>query len=77
MKTYERVDLQIHIFLISALVGGEWLASCPCRFTPGEEVPCTHWTVGWVGPNQFGRCGVEKNLASTETRTPIPRTSSS
>jgi hypothetical protein len=23
----------------SALVGGEWSASCPCRFTPGKEPP--------------------------------------
>jgi hypothetical protein len=27
MKTYGGVDVQIHIFLTSALVGGEWSAS--------------------------------------------------
>jgi hypothetical protein len=37
-------------FLTSALVGGEWPASRPGRFTPGERVPCTHWTGGWVDP---------------------------
>jgi hypothetical protein len=38
------VDVQIYIFLTSALVGGEWSASRPCRFTPS-----THWIGGWVG----------------------------
>jgi hypothetical protein len=37
MKKYERVDVQIHIFLTSALVGGEWSASRPCPFTPWKE----------------------------------------
>jgi hypothetical protein len=37
-------------FLSSAPVGSEWTASRPCRFTPGERAPCTHWTGGWVGP---------------------------
>jgi hypothetical protein len=27
MKTYGGVDVQIHVFLTSALVGGEWSAS--------------------------------------------------
>jgi hypothetical protein len=45
MKAYEGVDVQIHIFLTSALVGGEWSASRPCRFTPG-----THWIGSWVDP---------------------------
>jgi hypothetical protein len=38
------------VFLTSALVGGEWLASRPCRITPGEKAPGTHWIGGWVGP---------------------------
>jgi hypothetical protein len=45
MKAYGGLDVLIHIFLTSALVGGEWSASRPCRFTPG-----THLTGGWVGP---------------------------
>jgi hypothetical protein len=42
-----------HVFLTSALVGGEWSASRPGRFTPG-----THWIGGWVGP-RTGLDGVE------------------
>jgi hypothetical protein len=37
MKAYRGVDVQIHIFLISALAEGEWSALRPCRFTPGER----------------------------------------
>jgi hypothetical protein len=39
MKTYGEVDVYIHIDLISALVGGEWSASFPGRFTPGGKCP--------------------------------------
>jgi hypothetical protein len=45
MKAYGGVDMYIHIFLTSALVGGEWSASRLGRFTPG-----THWIGGFVGP---------------------------
>jgi hypothetical protein len=50
MKTYGGVDVQTHVFSTSALVGGEWSASRPCRFTPWERAPGTHWIGGWVGP---------------------------
>jgi hypothetical protein len=39
MKAYGGVDVQIHILLTWALVGGEWSASHPGRFTPGEKAP--------------------------------------
>jgi hypothetical protein len=39
MKAYVGVDVKIHIFLTSALVGGEWSASRPGRFTPVERAP--------------------------------------
>jgi hypothetical protein len=29
---------------------GNWLASRPCRFTPRERSPGTHWIGGWVDP---------------------------
>jgi hypothetical protein len=46
MKRYGGVD----VFLTSELVGGEWSASRPGRFTPG-----THWIEGWVD----ARAGLE------------------
>jgi hypothetical protein len=36
MKTYEVMEVQLHTFFNSALDGGEWSASLPGRFTPGE-----------------------------------------
>jgi hypothetical protein len=59
MKAYGGVGVQIHIFLTSALAGGEWSASRPCRFTLGERATGTHWIGGWVGP-QAGLDDVEK-----------------
>jgi hypothetical protein len=40
----------IHVFLTLALPGGEWSASRPGRFSPGERAPGTHWIGGWVNP---------------------------
>jgi hypothetical protein len=48
MKAYGGVDVQIHIFLTSALVGGEWSTSRPGRFTPEERAHSTHWIGGFV-----------------------------
>jgi hypothetical protein len=48
MKVYGEVDIWIHIFLISALAGGERSASRHNRFTPGEKFPHTHGIGGWV-----------------------------
>jgi hypothetical protein len=50
MKTYGGVDVYIHVFLTSALFGGEWSASCPDRFTSEEKAPGTHWIGGWLEP---------------------------
>jgi hypothetical protein len=36
--------------LTLAPVGGEWSASRPCRFTPGERAPGSPWIGGWVDP---------------------------
>jgi hypothetical protein len=43
MKTYGGVYVQIHVFLPSALVEGEWSVSRPGRFTPGESAPDIYW----------------------------------
>jgi hypothetical protein len=39
MKTYGGLDVQTHVFLISALLGGEWSASHHGRFTSVERAP--------------------------------------
>jgi hypothetical protein len=49
MKTYWWSGGTAHS-LTSALDGGEWSASYPGSYTPGERTPGTHWTGGWVGP---------------------------
>jgi hypothetical protein len=59
MKAYGGVGVQIHIFLTSVLVGGEWSSPCPDRFTPGERAPSTHWMGDWVSPRS-GLYDVEK-----------------
>jgi hypothetical protein len=50
MKTYGGVDVQIHVFLTSALVEGELSATRPCRFSPGERSSGIRWTGSWVDP---------------------------
>jgi hypothetical protein len=45
MKAYGGVDL-----LTSALVGGEWSASTPARFTPEDTAPGAYRIGGWVDP---------------------------
>jgi hypothetical protein len=76
MKMCGGQDVEIHVYLTLALVGGEWSASRPGRFTPGEitRYPLNR---GLGEPqNRSGRRGEEKNLASTRTRTSTPRSSS-
>jgi hypothetical protein len=50
MKVYGGVDVWIHIFLTSALAGGEWSVSRPGRFTPRESSPSMHGIGVWVDP---------------------------
>jgi hypothetical protein len=54
MKTYGDVNVQIHVFFTSVLVGGVWSASRPGRFILG-----THCIGSWVGP-RAGLDDVEK-----------------
>jgi hypothetical protein len=59
MKAYGGVDVQIHAFLTSVLVGGEPAASLPGHLTPGERAPGTNWIGGWVG-SRTGLDDIEK-----------------
>jgi hypothetical protein len=70
MKAYGGTDVWIHIFLTSALNRGEWSASRPCRFTPGETASDTHWMGRWADPNMCLKA-VEKrkNLTPVGIRT--------
>jgi hypothetical protein len=63
MKAYGGVDVYIHIFLISAVVRGEWSASRPCGFTPEERAPSTYSVGGSVGPRS-GLDGLEYSDSS-------------
>jgi hypothetical protein len=58
-------------FLTSALDGGEWSASRPCCFTPGEKAPGTDWIGGWVD-TRAGLNAVEKSLPSQESKPSHP-----
>jgi hypothetical protein len=49
MKAYGKVDVWTHVFSTSVIVGGEWSASCPGRFTCRERAPGTRWIEDWVG----------------------------
>jgi hypothetical protein len=55
------------VFVSSALVGGEWSASRPGRFTreKGSRYPLDRRLDG--PRNRYGRCGEGKNLAPTGT----------
>jgi hypothetical protein len=71
MKTYGGVDVYIHVFFTSALVGGEWSASRPSRFTPEERAPGNQWIGGWVGP-RAGLDAMEERIISCLCRESSP-----
>jgi hypothetical protein len=54
MEAYWELRYSSTHSLISALDGGEWLASRPGRFTPKERAPGTHWIGDWVGRSGHG-----------------------
>jgi hypothetical protein len=45
-----RENVSIQVFLISAVVEGEWSASRPGFFTHRGRAPLCHWIGGWVYP---------------------------
>jgi hypothetical protein len=72
MKTYGGVDVQIRVFLTSALVGGQLSASRLDLLTTRERALGTHWTGGWVGP-RTGLDDVEKRKILPPSRLePLP-----
>jgi hypothetical protein len=50
------VAVYIHVFLNSELIGGEWPASHPGRFTLVIRSTGAYWIGGWVDP----RAGLNK-----------------
>jgi hypothetical protein len=71
MKACGGMDVWIHDFLTSALVGGEWPASRLCGFTPGYPL---HRRLG--GPQSRSERLDVNILDLTGIRTPTPRSSS-
>jgi hypothetical protein len=67
MMTCGRVEIQLHGFLTSALDGGEWSASRPYRFIPGERATNAHWTGGWAD----SRVGLDA-VAMRKISLPVP-----
>jgi hypothetical protein len=65
------MDVYIHIFLTSALFGGEWSASRPRPLYPREEPPVPIGFGGWVDP-RTGLDDVGKILDPTGTRNSNP-----
>jgi hypothetical protein len=53
-------DTILHVFLTSALVGGESSASRSGRFIPEVEPPHIQWAGGWVGP-RAGQDAVDRS----------------
>jgi hypothetical protein len=52
------MDMQNHVFLTSALVEGEWSASCLDRFTPREGASGIDRIGGYLDPQKrTGRPG--------------------
>jgi hypothetical protein len=70
-KTYVGVDVYIHVFLPSALVGDKWSASPPGRFTARERALGTHWTGSCVEPRtSLDAVEYRKYFRFAGTRTP-------
>jgi hypothetical protein len=66
----------MYYFLTSTPAAGEWSASRPDRFTPGERAP-VQLDRRLGGPqSRSGRRGIEEILDPNRTRTPAPQLSS-
>jgi hypothetical protein len=69
------VKVQLHIFLTSALDGGEQSSSFQSHFNPKESTPSIHCIGGWVNPIAGLDAVVKKKkslpLLSTEPQSSI------
>lgn len=70
------VEVYIHSFLTSAVRGGEWPASRPGHFTPGESLLFTDQESGWASEAAQILWRRTEYLAVAKHVTMIPRTSS-
>ena len=72
-EAYGEGETYLHLFVTSALDGGECWNSCPGRFTPAEGAPNgVHWIGGWVDPETVRRsCEDTRNRTKT-FRLPSP-----
>jgi len=62
MKMDKEMKVLLHAFLTLAVVGGEWLASCPGHFNP-KEGPQSPFCRGLDGfQSQSGHRGKEKSF---------------
>jgi hypothetical protein len=50
MKINRGVDIEIHIFLTSALLEVSGQLHAPASLPTGKAPPGTHWLWGWVDP---------------------------
>jgi hypothetical protein len=72
MKAYGEVEVYIHIFLTSALLGGELSASCPGRFAL-EEIPPprTYWIRGRAEPIAGLDAEGKKRILTSTSSSPV------
>jgi hypothetical protein len=70
IKTYVRVEVQLHAFLTSALDGGEWSASRPGHFTPKERA-FPRYPLDSGPQNRSGSGGEEKNSLTVPIIEPL------
>jgi hypothetical protein len=70
IKTYVKVEVQLHVFLTSAVDGGDSSASHSGRSIPGERTLGTHCIRGCVGP-RTGLDSMEEREISASSRNRI------
>jgi hypothetical protein len=68
MEAYGGVEVQFHVFLTSALDGGELSASRLSHFTTTERAPRTHWTGGRVGLRAGLHAVVKRKIPSANVK---------